>query len=87
MVGNRFARPSPFVILSIVAAFLFLYQLIFESGGPDEWRHPLLLRLLLFVFLLVVADLVLKHFIQKHYWLWLIELFLCLVLIYYWIVT
>lgn len=82
-----FFRTSPFLILSFCTAFILLYQLIFERGGPDEWRHPLLLTLLFFLILIVVSDLVLKHFIKKNSWLWVIELFMCLGFIYYWIVT
>lgn len=87
MFKKWFARTSPFVILSVVTAFILLYQVVFESGGPDEWRHPLLLRLLFFLILIIIADLILKHFIQRNYWLWIAELFISLGFIYYWIVT
>ena len=86
MIKKWFARTSPFVLLSVISAFLLLYQLIF-AGGAKEWRHPLLAELLFLVVLFVVIDIVLKQFIQKNYWLWIIELLLCLGLIYYWIVT
>jgi hypothetical protein len=61
--------------------------LIFERGGPDEWRYPFLLRLLFFLVLIVVSDVILKRFIEKNYWLWIIELIMCLGFLYYWIIS
>lgn len=87
MLKKWFARTSPFLVLSLVTAFLLVYQTVFEHGGADEWRHPLILRLLLFLILLVGIDLILKYVIKKNAWLWGIELLLCLGLFYYWIIT
>ncbi|MDQ6814389.1 MAG: hypothetical protein M3040_11670 [Bacteroidota bacterium] len=87
MIKKWFARTSPFLLLSIIIAFLFVYQLLFERGGSNEWAHPWLLKLLFLFFLSIILDLILKHYISKNVWLWTIELLLCLGFIYYWIIS
>lgn len=87
MLKKWFTRTSPFVILAVVSAFILLYQTIFERGGPDGWKYPLLGKLFFLVVIIVAIDLILKRLIQKNYLLWTIELLLCLGVVYYWIVT
>jgi len=83
-----FNRTSPFVILSVIIIIVMLYELIFAGFGREEWRYPFLSRLLIFLIGIVVSDLVLKTLISsRNYWIWIIETFLCLALLYFWIVS
>ena len=87
MIRKWIVRTTPFVILSLICTVVLLYELIIERDGPAEWRDSLLFKLLFFLVAIILTDVVLKYFIKtRNYWIWIIEAFLCLGFIYYWIV-
>ncbi len=87
MFKKWLVRTSPFVILSLFAAAVLLYELVLEPGVPEGLRYPLLLKLLFFIIIIVITDFILKHLISRNYLLWIIEILMSLSLLYYWIVT
>lgn len=88
MFKKWLTRTTPFVVIALFSAIVLLYQFITQGGGPDGWRYPFLLRLLFFILFIIAVDLILKYAIAtKTFWIWVVEIFLCLGLLYYWIVT
>jgi hypothetical protein len=86
MLKKWLERISPFVILSVITGLLLTSQLLFVSG-PGEWKTQSSLKIAGLLLLLIGLDVVLKVILKRNLWLWILELFLCLVLFYYWIVT
>jgi hypothetical protein len=88
MFKRWFNRITPFVIIAVVTSLFVLFQIIFGYATLDAWKYPILWKLLLFLLATIIIDVLLKYTIKKkNYWIWIIESFLCLVLVYYWIVS
>lgn len=85
MFKKWLGRLSPFVVLSVVTALLFFAQLILAKGA--EWKFAVSLKLFTFLLVLLVLDFVFKLAFTKDYVLWVVELFLCLALLYYWVIS
>jgi hypothetical protein len=87
MLKQRLLRTSPFLIFYVLGLLWIIYELIFGRVGADGWGDLAIYSVLPFIILFIVVDVVLKLSIKKSVvWLWVIEAFLSLALIYYWIV-
>ena len=84
---KRFLRPTPFFILSILALLYLLGELISSGGAADGWLFRISKMVLPLVLFMVIADLLLKHFLNRFWPIVAIELFLLLGLVYYWVVS
>ena len=88
MIKKWFQNTTPFVILSVFAAIIILYEIVFEGAGFAEWRVPVIFKLLIFLAVIIIIDVILKFYIKcSNAWIWFIELFSCLGFIYYWIIS
>lgn len=88
MIKKWFNRVTPFVMLSVVLLLLILYFLIIERRVSEGFGYWSVLRIIIFLATVIVIDLALKYLIsRKNYLIWIIEMFLCLGLLYYWIVS
>lgn len=88
MIKKWFNRTTPFVILSVIVLFGVLYMLLIERRALEGLGYALISRTLVFLAAIIVVDLSLKYMMPKtNYRIWVIELILCLSLLYYWIVA
>jgi hypothetical protein len=87
MLKQRLFKTTPFLLLYVFGLFGIVYQLIVEFAGPQSWGHMAVFAVLPFIVAMIIIDLLLKTFIkQSMKWIWIIESFLSLALVYYWIV-
>ena len=87
MLKRRLFKTTPFLILYVLGLLGIIYQLITEFGRVDSWGYMAIFAVLPFIIAMIIIDVLLKAFIkQSMKWVWIIEAFLSLVLIYYWIV-
>jgi hypothetical protein len=87
MIKKWFLRTTPFVILAVITAMLFVFQMVFAKTAFNDWKYNILIKLFLFLVFVVAVDVLLKWALKKNSWLWAIELFLCLALVYGWIIS
>jgi len=87
MLKKRLFITTPFLIISILSLLWILYELIIERGGFEGWGLLTIYSILPFLIGIIIVDLVLKLLLKTAVkWMWLIEGFLLLGLVYYWIV-
>ena len=81
-------QTTPFLIVSLMALFAFVYFLIAERGGPEGMGYKYIIFLLTAVGVMITIDFVLKQLLHvKLYVIWIIEFILLLGLVYWWIVS
>ena len=81
-------RVTPFLIISACLFIVVVYEVAVERGGPDGWRYHWLGKLVTFLFLASIVDIILKLIVQKKLIvIWIIEVFLCIVATYIWVIS
>ena len=87
MLKKRLLRTTPFFIFYLLGMLWIMYELIFERGGAEGWAELAIYSILPLIVLLIIVDVVLKLLIKTSLvWIWVLEAFLSLGLVYYWIV-
>ena len=85
---KQFFRPSPLLIIATITLLLLLSELFFKTNIDNDFRYPLMQRQLIFFVEIIAVDILLKFFFLKRKILfWSLQILVCLLLFYYWIVS
>ncbi len=85
---KQFLRPSPLLIIATITLLLVLFELLVKTNIDNDFRYPLMKRQLIFFVEIAAVDILLKAFLQKRKVVfWGLQILVCLLLFYYWIVT
>ena len=85
---KQFLRPSPLLIIATITLLLLLSELFFKTNIDNDFRYPLMQRQLIFFVEIIAVDILLKFFFLKRKILfWSLQILVCLLLFYYWIVS
>jgi hypothetical protein len=86
MLKQRLFKTTPFFIFYILGLLTIFYQFILQLVNTERWGYLAIFSIMPVVAGMIVVDVVLKGIVRKVKWIWLIEGFLCLGLIYLWII-